>query len=125
MKRAMADALCFLGATAVVFGAIAELIFVFQPQNNLALDRAYLQRACSFAAEFLRQDSQAVVAFWLYLSLVIVIMTRLKCQLPRSRWEPGVAAKLQRVRGRAASATSDLKLPQQSPSVLALPKQLL
>jgi CBS-domain-containing membrane protein len=121
MKRAMADALVLLGATAVVLLAVAEFIFLFQPQNDLA----YYQRGCSFAAEFLRQDTQAVVAFGLYVGLAIVIMARLKCRLPQSRWEPGGAVKSLRAPRRVAPATSDLALPQQSPSVPALLKQLL
>ncbi len=92
MKRAMVDVVFFLGATAVVFLAVAVFILVLQLQNIVALDRAYVVRACSFINEFFRQDSQAVEWFGLFMGLVIVTMARLTCQLPRPWWALRTAA---------------------------------
>jgi len=88
MKRALADVLFLLGATAVVFFAFAVLFIVLKNQNAAVLDHSYLLRACSFAAEFVKQDQQAITSFGLFVGLVVVIMARLSCHLPRSHWEP-------------------------------------
>jgi preprotein translocase subunit Sec61beta len=84
----MADVLCFLGATAVVFLAFAVLIMVVPEQSALALVRTCFLRACSFAAELLKQDPEAVSLFGFFVGLVLVIMTRSSCQLPRQQWKP-------------------------------------
>lgn len=106
MKRALADVLFFLGAAAVVLFAFALFIVVFQVQNIIGLDRAFV-RAGSFVVEFVRLDQQAVTWFGLFAGLVIVIMARLSCQLPRSQVEstphPG---------RRRRPGSLDLKLPQ-------------
>lgn len=88
MKRALADVLFFLGATAVVFFAFAVLFIIVRDQNLAILDHSYLLRACSFAAELVKQDQQAITSFGLFVGLVVVIMARLGCRLPRSHWEP-------------------------------------
>ncbi|MGA7462954.1 MAG: hypothetical protein WBW69_22155 [Candidatus Korobacteraceae bacterium] len=111
MKRAMADVLCFLGATAVVMFAFAVLIIIVQEQNALALVRTYLLRACTFAAELVKQDPQAVSLFGLFVGLIAVIMARSSCQLPRSQWQP-----IHHASRRRRPGSLDLQLPQPTQS---------
>lgn len=119
MKRAMADVILLVGATTVVFIAIAEYIAIFHPQTNFSLGRLYWLRADAFVSEFLRLDSEAAVAFALCMGVVIVIMARLMCQLPRSTWGL-ITVKPQPAPRRSAFVPSDVKVPPQVPSPLAL-----
>jgi hypothetical protein len=111
MKRAMADVLCFLGATAVVFFAFAALIIVVHEQNALVLARTYFLRTCTFAAELAKQDPQAVSLFVFFVGIIAVIMARSSCQLPLSQWERTHHAGRRRQPG-----SLDLKIPQPTQS---------
>ena len=125
VKRAMADVLCFVGATAVVMFAFAVLIVIVQEQNALVLARTYFLRACTFAAELVKQDPEAVSLLVFFVGLIAMIMARSSCQLPRQQWEPTHHASR-----RPRPGSLDLKIPQptqssQTLSVLTLVKQLL
>jgi len=99
MKRALADILFFLAATAVVLFALSLFIIVFQVQNTVGLDRAYLSRAWSFVVEFVKRDKQALGWFGLFAGLVVIVMARLICHLPRLQWElDAVARRVRRPR---------------------------
>lgn len=111
MKRAMADVLFFLGATAIVFFAFAVLLMVVPEQNMFSFGRAYFLRAGTFAAELVKQDPEAVSCFGLFMGLIALIMARSSCQLPLSQWERTHHAITRR---RAGSL--DLKFPQPAQS---------
>ncbi len=96
MKRVLADMLFLLGATVVVFFALTVFIVIFQPQNNVGLDRAFVARAYSFVTALVQVDEDAVACFGVFVGLAIVVMARLMCQLPRRQWQLSVA--VQRLR---------------------------
>ena len=114
MKRVLADMLFLLGTTVVVLFAVIVLIVIFQPQNNVILDRAYVVRACSFLAALVQVDEQAVACFGLFVGLTIVVMARLMCQLPRRQWELSAAVQRLRQPDPQRPPLSSLDLPQMS-----------
>lgn len=111
MKRVLSDLLLLLGATVVVFVAIIAFIVIFQPQNNVGLDRVYVVRACSFVAALVKLDEQAVESFGLFVGLAIIVMARQMCQLPRQQWELSVAVQRLRQPRREPLPLSGLDLP--------------
>jgi hypothetical protein len=111
MKRVLADMVFLLGATVVVFFALTVFILIFQPQNNVGLDRAFVARGYSFVAALVKLDGDAVACFGLFVGLAIVLMARLMCQLPRRQWELSVAVQRLRQARAQRPPLSGLDLP--------------